>query len=301
MTLRDFVFSARERLGAIYPAEEAKCIVDIVCRELLGIEGFRVHVDGMMELSEDSFGKAESLEKARQAIERISQHEPWQYVLGFADFYGRRFAVNPAVLIPRPETETLCRLAIEYARGLGRPVRVLDLCTGSGCIAWTMAAELGVAADVVGIDISAAALEVAGSQKMDVPHGMVTPEFYRADIFDDAAIDAILSRYERFDIVLSNPPYILKKESSMMRRNVLDYEPHTALFVPDDDSMRFNKKIAEIFEKCSYMDSALFIEINENESIDTQRVIVATGAFDVAIAKDDFGKNRVAVVTRKGH
>lgn len=298
MTLRDFVFSARERLGAIYPAEEAKCIVDIVCRELLGIEGFRVHVDGMMELSEDSFGKAESLEKARQAIERISQHEPWQYVLGFADFYGRRFAVNPSILIPRPETETLCRLAIEYARGLGRPVRVLDLCTGSGCIAWTMAAD-ACAADVVGIDISAAALEVAGSQKMDVPHGMVTPEFYRADIFDDAAIDEILSRYDRFDIVLSNPPYILKKERSMMRRNVLDYEPHTALFVPDDDSMRFNKKIAEIFEKCSYMDSALFIEINENEGVDTQRVIVATGAFDVAIAKDDFGKNRVAVVTRK--
>jgi len=320
MTLRDFVYSSRERLRAIYPPVEASRIVDIVCREVLGIEGYRVHVEGEKVLADDA------LRSALEVVWRLEKHEPWQYVLGFADFYGRRFRVTPATLIPRPETETLCRHALDYARGLNRPVRVLDLCTGSGCIAWTMAAELSdnsrcavampfpdgsLCAGVVGIDISAPALEVARgqfsperasrqlSQECETSASAVTPVFYQADIFDDAAMDGILSRYGCFDIVISNPPYILRKESAGMRRNVLDYEPDGALFVPDDNPMLFNKKIAEIFSKCSYMDSALFVEINENQGIEAQNVMGRNGALEVTILEDDFGRNRIAMAKKK--
>lgn len=290
MTLHRFVFSARERLGAIYPKEEARGIVNVLTREFFGIEGYRVHVDGEKELDDGAVVCAES------ALCRLEKHEPLQYVLGHAEFCGRRYAVNPAVLIPRPETETLCRHAMEYAARLTHPARVLDLCTGSGCIAWTMAAEL---MQVVGIDISPEAIAVAESQEIHGPAGMVAPIFHIADIFDDTALDSILSRYGKFDLVLSNPPYVLQSESVAMRRNVLDYEPHSALFVPDSDPMLFNRKIVEIFEKHSYMESALFIEINENEGAETERIVRNTGRMDALVLDDCLGRNRVVKVCRK--
>lgn len=297
MLLKEFVGSARERLQALYPEKEAAAITGIICRECLGVESYTYLIEPDLELPR------KQMEKASAALWRMLGGEPVQYVLGFSDFYGHRFNVNPSVLIPRPGTETLCREAIEFAMQLYRtrsayghdadPVRILDLCTGSGCIAWTLALNVP-GSNVVAVDISSDALEVASSQPFDKT---VKPHFIQADIFDDDAMAPVLSG--GFDIVVSNPPYILDSEKAQMRSNVLDFEPSLALFVPDDDSMRFNRKIAEISAKVLKTDGTGIMEINETLGDACCRIFSDAGFGESVILKDVFGKNRFLKYSRQ--
>lgn len=294
MLLKDYVIKSRAALAEIYSAEEAAALVGILCTEYLGVQSYTYMVNPACEI------KDKLLARANAALQRLMDNEPIQYVLGYSEFMGERFNLSSSVLIPRPETEMLCKTAIEAAMIIYRnrsaygkdakPVRILDLCTGSGCIAWTMALNVP-GAEVVAVDISPDALEVARNQPFDLGRGK-NPVFHQLDITDDEAVKAFFDTLAPFDIVLSNPPYVLESEKSLMRKNVLDYEPPLALFVSDDDNMKFNKKIAEIASSYMYTDATGFVEINEALGGPAMAIFRAKGFSDCELLKDIFGKIR---------
>lgn len=295
MLLKDYIADCRLRLSGIYPYEEAGALVNIICTECLGTESYTHIVNPGFEVKDKQMAKAE------EAMKRLLNHEPIQYVLGFAEFCGRRFNVNPSVLIPRPETESLCNVATEAAMMIFRnrsaygkdasPVKILDLCTGSGCLAWTLALSVP-GAIVTAVDISEDALDVAQTQPFEIEKKR-RPKFVRADIFDDEAVTDALGNSPCFDMIVSNPPYVLESERKDMRRNVLDFEPELALFVPDDDCLKFYGKIAEISKKLLYTDSNGFVEINSAKSIESEALFEENGFPDVETIKDIFGRPRI--------
>ena len=235
MRLADFQGKAIEDLSRIYPADEARSIVSMLLQERLGLPIYAPVTEPDREID------AAALESD---MARLLESEPVQYVLGHAEFFGRRFRVTPDVLIPRPETEELVEEVLKWPVAAGHDPGILDLCTGSGCIAWTLALEIPDAT-VVGVDISTAALTLARNQFHDP-----RVSFRRADVLrfpvaagNDVTPDPI-GDLGSFDIIVSNPPYVLESERKDMRRNVLDYEPGLALFVPDDDPLRFYKALA---------------------------------------------------------
>lgn len=295
MLLKEFVTTSRSRLSGLYPDREAASITGILCREFFSLEGYTFLVEPSRHLDD------RDVQKALAAQDRLASGEPLQYVLGYTEFYGRRFNVSPAVLIPRPETEELCRIATDAAVMLQRgrdaygsnaaPVRILDLCTGSGCIAWTLAANVP-GARVVGLDISQEALEVARRQHID-SEGMVAPRFVQADIFDERAVLSALEGEAPFDMILSNPPYVLEKERAAMRRNVLDFEPSIALFVPDDDFGLFYRKISFWAGKLLKTDSMGLVEINEAFGDGVSRIFEADGFREIKVFRDISGRERI--------
>ena len=217
MLLAGFIREGTRSLGSLYPEREAHSIVLMLCEALLGTRSYTHVVEPGTEVEP---GAVPALEAA---LERLQAGEPVQYVTGFAEFCGFRFRVTPDVLIPRPETEQLVREAvaeISRLRGMrNAPVRVLDLCTGSGCIAWSVAL-LAPGTEVVGVDVSDAALSVARGQDFSdelKSTGAVAPLFVKADILDTEQDFP----YGVFDLVLSNPPYIMESEKTLMRGNVL--------------------------------------------------------------------------------
>lgn len=230
------------------------------------------------------------------AFERMAAGEPLQYVTGIADFYGRQFRVTPDVLIPRPETEHLCRLASEAVSSC----RILDLCTGSGCIAWTMALEMP-GARVTAVDISEDALKVASSQDFDDEMrrtGAVVPHFVNADVLSKG-LPALLQKDDsEYDLILSNPPYVMDKEKSLMRTNVLDHEPHLALFVPDDDPLIFYRAIASHAAVLLSETGVCIVEINEALGPETAVLFSSAGFTDVRIVSDLNDRPRFVISRR---
>ena len=215
-------------------------------------------------------------------MSRLSAGEPVQYILGKASFCGREFRVGPGVLIPRPETEWLCSEALSFLAGMSSP-RILDLCTGSGNIAWTLALSLS-GAHVFAIDKSSVALDVARSQPFSPA---CTPEFMEADILLPPPVE-----WEPFDLVVSNPPYILESEKAAMRPNVLAYEPASALFVPDADPLVFYRAVARWALRLLRPSGALMVEINESLGLSVKALFEAFGFRDVLTVRDFFGKDR---------
>jgi len=294
MLLKDFVKQSREALEKEFQPQQANALVGILCSEYLGVQPYTHIVNPSYEISPKHFPRLES------AFKRLLDGEPIQYIIGYSEFFGRKFNVNPSVLIPRPETETLCRIAIDAAMMMFRgrsaygeqasPVRILDLCTGSGCIAWTMA--LGVPdSKLVAVDISEDALKLASSQPFELEKTR-RPLFVQADIFDDDALESAVSSCPKFDIILSNPPYVLESQKKDMKRNVLDYEPAVALFVEDGDAMKFNRKIAEICSKLLDTDGVGIVEINDVLDERSKYLFNEFSFRDVETVKDIFGRNR---------
>ena len=225
--------------------------------------------------------------EALRAFERMAAGEPLQYVMGYADFYSRQFRVTPDVLIPRPETELLCREVVTSLRScqMPAPLKVLDLCTGSGCIAWTLALEMP-GAEVTAVDISDGALSVASTQDFaeEVGRtGAIAPEFIKTDVLAGPAMAGFTGRY---DILVSNPPYVMDKEKEFMRSNVLDYEPHLALFVSDNDPLIFYQAIAGWATVLLKPDGCGIVEINEALGAETAALFESAGFRDVEIVKD---------------
>ena len=217
-------------------------------------------------------------------IERLNRQEPIQHVIGTTIFCGLEFEVSSDVLIPRPETEDLVRLIMhDFADREGRPVSVVDIGTGSGCLAVTLARFLPQA-DVLAWDISEIALDMArrNAQNLhaDVTFGMqdilaVSPDFQ-----------------QRFDCIVSNPPYVTRSEAARMERNVLDYEPDMALFVADADPLIFYKAVAD-FARAHLADGgACYVEINERFGDDTRAVFAGRGFRNIHVYKDIHGKDR---------
>ncbi len=297
MLLSEFVKTSTKELESLYTYNEAHSIVLMLCEAVLGTEKYTHIIEPQYQIDEKKLPDVES------AMERLKAGEPVQYVLGKADFYGRQFTVSSSVLIPRPETELLCKDAIKMGTRISRmrspygksatPVRVLDLCTGSGCIAWTMALSVP-GSKVVAVDISEDALSVASAQDFSdeiKEKGAEKPQFVRADILDaEQEFD-----HGTFDIILSNPPYIRSSEKEAMRKNVLDYEPELALFVPDDDPLLFYRAVARWSQRFLDNDGVGLTEINEDLARQTETIFRAAGYRNTEIVKDLYDKNRYII------
>lgn len=297
MLLAEFVKAGTKALESLYPQKEARSIVLMLCEEVLGTERYTHIVEPEFKIDDKKLPELEA------AMERLKKMEPVQYVLGHTEFYGRTFKVDPAVLIPRPETELLCRDAIKLGMRVFRmrspygknaePVRILDLCTGSGCIAWTMALSIP-GSRVTAVDISDAALEVAAGQDFASElksKETFKPEFIKADVLDSEQEIEL----GPFDMVLSNPPYIMESEKDDMRRNVLEYEPESALFVPDDDPLLFYRAIARWSQRFMSPDGVGLSEVNESLARQTETVFKAAGYAHTEIVRDLSDKNRYII------
>lgn len=300
MLLSDFIKQGVTALEHLYPTAEARNIVLMLCEELIGTKSYTHIVEPQYQIDK------KWVQPLAEAMLRLQSGEPIQYVTGKAEFCGHTFKVTPDVLIPRPETELLVREAVNIAGRVQRmrmaygksaePVRVLDLCTGSGNIAWSVALAVP-GARVVGVDNSEAALEVARSQDFSAQlktSGALAPTFVNADILDTEQE----FNYGEFDLVLSNPPYIMEKEKSLMRRNVVEFEPARALFVSDDDPLMFYQAIARWSERFLSREGKGFTEINELLGNQTRDLFASAGFSQAELVKDFYDKNRFVFYAR---
>ncbi|EMR01066.1 peptide chain release factor N(5)-glutamine methyltransferase [Cesiribacter andamanensis] len=243
---------------------------------IVGISLMDVVLDKKIALS------AQQEQLLQQAIARLLRHEPLQYVLGVANFRGHDFVVSPAVLIPRPETEELVQRILERHQQQ-HPLRILDVCTGSGCIALSLAKELP-GASVWATDISPEALAIAEQNRQRLG---VEVQLLQAD-----ALQAPFPA-EELDVVVSNPPYVRQSEADKMQPNVLDWEPHLALFVPDEDALRFYRAIAREAAKKLKKGGWLYVEINEAYGHEVAGLLQQLGFGQVQVLPDLQGKARM--------
>jgi release factor glutamine methyltransferase len=314
MTLQEFISLVVERLSVHYPVQEAKAIAVRLLKESIeGYKGYEHLVEPGRGLESFQLAECRAVAGARvgadnivtsgceeyllKCAQRLATGEPLQYVLGYEWFCGHRFNVAPGVLIPRPETEELVREVVSSANGpdCEGNVRVLDICTGSGCIAWSVAAELGKRAQVYGCDISPEALAIACGQEIDAD-----VKFFECDILAPQAEEVIGAECgaAKFDIIVSNPPYVCECEKELMQKNVLDFEPELALFVPDDDPLRFYRRIAQLSGRLLKPGGKLFFEINERFGRETVEMLEDMGFVGCRVLQDIFGKERMVVACR---
>ncbi len=275
-----------------YESQEAKEIVFWLMDFYLGIKKIDI-------LSDKSFEKAIDW---TNIIERLNNNEPIQYILGETEFYGRRFLVNNSVLIPRPETEELVKYIVDKQKNqfpvISNQLSILDIGTGSGCIAISIAKELPNF-KVSAYDISKKALETA---KKNAELNKADVTFEKIDILKPSFIHSLIQYPLRhsFNIIVSNPPYVMKQEIDRMQKNVLDFEPHLALFVEDSEPLIFFHAIAN-FAFNNLTDNGLVaVEINEALGEETANVFRRKGFSKVEIIKDIHQKDRfVSAVLHK--
>ena len=278
------------QLVQIYDEGEAKAIARMTYEERFGLTLSDIYLGRETQLSADCQTELEEIAK------RLLQGEPIQYVLGQADFCGRTFMVNEHVLIPRPETEELCNwkpLPLPSPKGEG--AKILDIGTGSGCIAITLAA-MYPQAEVTAWDISPEALKVA---EENARRHNVHVTFEQVDILSIPPLYMEGDRGEALSLIVSNPPYICNKERAAMAVNVLEYEPHTALFVPDDDPLLFYRAIAQYGQTALKAGGWLYFEINPlyaQEMCDMLRIMAY---HDIELKADQYGKQRM-IRAKKG-
>lgn len=263
-----------DALGSRYDAAELESVKKALCIEYLGI-------------SDVSFFTKETLDadperdsRLVKALDRLAGNEPLQYVIGSTPFCGLQFRVDPRVLIPRPETAELVEWVAADSASEGN---LLDVGTGSGCIAVTLAHKLP-GWKVQGWDISDGALEVA--RENNSLNG-TSAEFRKVDILSDRLPE------QRFDVIVSNPPYVLESEKADMEDRVLEHEPHSALFVPDNDALLFYRAIAEFGKHNLSKGGRLYFEINPLEADALKLMLLKAGYHDIEIRNDIFGKQRM--------
>jgi len=266
------------RLTPLYETSEAKAIIRWVLDVRFGLSMADVLCGKVSELSVSAPKELEDI------LQRLEKGEPVQYVIGVTEFYGRQFHVEPGVLIPRPETEELCRWIVEES---GDKSCILDIGTGSGCIAITLAMEMPKA-EVTAWDISDEALLIAQKNAKTLSVGV---RFERQDILDSPP-DAC------YDLIVSNPPYIQPKESDGMAKNVLDYEPHQALFTPDDQPVIFYQRIGDYAWLHLKQGGALYFELNPLTADEVSNYLQHLGFSEIEIRQDQFGKQRFLKATK---
>lgn len=276
-TLNQTLLDFRQRLSGLYPKGEVDGFVRIACYNILHYES----VDIL--LHKDSVLPDFIVDKFHKVADELLKKRPIQYIFRNAYFHGHRFEVNEATLIPRPETEELVDMIVDENRE--SDLRVLDGGTGSGCIAVSLALALKFA-DVTAIDLSDAALAVA-ERNAEALKAKVT--FRRQDML------RLTPCGERYDIIVSNPPYIADSEKADMDKNVLAYEPHMALFVPDSDPLRFYRALAVYGTWTLVPGGRLYFEINSRFPAEMIRLLEGMGYTDVEIRKDMQRMPRFAV------
>lgn len=263
-------------LEPLYGNGEARAITDYVLDVCFGLSKADILCGAVEEMT------AEKTAELNKIFGRLMEGEPVQYVLGRAEFSGRWFNVRPGVLIPRPETEELCAWITADSKASASP-KVLDIGTGSGCIAITLQLDMPES-KVTAWDISADALDVARENAQQLGANV-----------NFVKLDALNAKPEgEWDVIVSNPPYICEKEKKDMAVNVLEHEPHTALFVPDADPLLFYRAITRLAVQTLSKGGRLYFEINPIYADDTCRMMRAEGMTAVELRSDMYGKQRMA-------
>lgn len=277
--MKEIITYITSQLIDLYPQDEAQALAWWIVEESTGLS--------RNEILTGCKG-TKNIPNLQTIIDRLHHFEPIQYIFGRSEWYGLDLKVTPDTLIPRPETaELVDRINHEEAHTNNMPLRVLDIGTGSGCIAIALK-KAHPEWEVMGIDISEGAIEVA---KENAKRNEVEVEFRVADIFrtlKERELRDSIDKNPPYDIVVSNPPYICEREKEEMRPNVLDYEPHTALFVPDEDPLKFYRRIASL-----HLGSLLFFEINEAYPKEIATMLSGLNYSDIQLSKDVYGKARI--------
>jgi release factor glutamine methyltransferase len=275
--MRAAIAHIRKELAKIYSKEEIESLIFLIFGKLKGYSRTR------FLLAYDELLSAAEVTAIELIVGRLLKHEPIQYVLGETEFYGLKFYTGPGVLIPRPETEELVQWMIQENR-LAQP-KILDIGTGSGCIAISMKKFIS-GSEVLACDISPVCIEYA---QRNAALNSVQLEFVELDILD------ISSDFgsRKFDLIVSNPPYIRESEKQLMEKNVVDFEPETALFVPDADPLKYYSGIADFALLHLNPSGCLYFEINEAFGNECIEMLLRKGFSLTSIKKDIHGKDRM--------
>ena len=275
MKLKNYRKIFIEKLTPIYDAGEAESFFYITLEELKGWKRTDLALNTDAELTEEEKVKWD------EVLWLLEQQKPIQYIFGKTHFYGLEFEVNKHTLIPRPETEELVEW-ITNDKAAGK-IKVLDIGTGSGCIAIALAKRLPEA-EVYAIDVSAEALAIA---KRNAELNNVAITFWQKNILTTESLP------ETFDVIVSNPPYVRHLEKEEIKKNVLEHEPHLALFVEDNDALVFYRKIAKLAKEALKPQGSLYFEINQYLGKETTDMLTAEGFKNVELRKDIYGNDRM--------
>ena len=273
MILKEAIEQLKSGLAGVAEPQEVQAMIRVICEDIFNYD----QVD--VALRQESELPVFAPERVADIIARLQRHEPLQYIVGTARFHGHKFKVTPAVLIPRPETEQLVDLIID--ENTVSDLHVLDMGTGSGCIAISLARALKFP-QVDALDVSRDALAVA---RENADALKVKVRFFESDMLAPQPP-------ARYDIIVSNPPYICWSEREAMEANVKDYEPGQALFVPDNDPLLFYKAIAPYAAESLERGGRLYLEINQRFGTEVKRLLEDNGFDEVRIIDDSYGKPR---------
>ncbi|AUC14877.1 protein-(glutamine-N5) methyltransferase, release factor-specific [Tenacibaculum sp. SZ-18] len=277
MKLKDFRTFFNKELSNLYPKTEIDAFFFRTIEHTLNLQLTDVFTKQDLLITDDNMTVLKSV------IERLKKEEPIQYILGETEFYGYTFKVNSDVLIPRPETEELVSWVKETVEHKKTKLSILDIGTGSGCIAISIQKELPTT-KVTAFDISEKALETA---KKNAELNKVNVNFIHHDILSNTTIN------DKFDVIISNPPYVRELEKDEIKNNVLNNEPHLALFVDDNNPLLFYKRIADIALTNLNENGVLFFEINQYLGKETKQMLLDKGFKNVVLKSDLFGNHRM--------
>lgn len=264
-------------LSGSYPSEEIASFFTILSEYYLGLSRLQLAMDAEKEIA------VEDVEKFEEVIKRLQDQEPIQYIIGETEFFGLPFKVNKHTLIPRPETEELVEWILSNSKFRTQNSELLDIGTGSGCIAISLAKKLPYA-KVSAMDFSAEALKMAA---MNAKRNEVVVDFIEKDVL------ALQSLPKQYDVIVSNPPYVRELEKEMMQKNVLEHEPDSALFVSDEEPLLFYRAIALLAKAALKPYGKLYFEINEYLGKQMFELLEQLGFVNVEVKKDIFGKDRM--------
>ena len=278
-SVKNLIGDFKDKLAIHYPVHEIMNILYLLFEEIMEWPKTRVHLSYDAEIPEKEWYIF------NQFLNGLAGGMPIQYILGWTLFDGCRIKVNSDVLIPRPETEELCSvIKSDHSYPSSPCFSILDIGTGSGCIPISLK-KFFLTAAITGIDVSIAAIDLATLNAME---NQCEIEFRQSDIFNDNDCNQL----GVFDVIVSNPPYVLEREKQSMHRNVIDFEPHSALFVPDKDPLLFYRAIAGFSQSHLAQNGLLYLEINEQFGMETSRMVQSFGFEKVEVLCDIHGKNR---------
>lgn len=282
MTLQDFRTVFTQELTHLYPKTEIDAFFFRLVEHQLGFQLMDVFI------KKDYIVSSDDLLVMQTVLERLEKEEPIQYILGKTEFYSLPFKVNKHVLIPRPETEDLVSWVLENLPNENEKKSILDIGTGSGCIPIAIKKNRPET-NIYAIDISKEALKVA---QQNANFNEVTISFIEQDILQADSLS------QEFDVIISNPPYVRELEKKEMKNNVLEHEPHNALFVSDENPLLFYKKIADLAKKHLSENGLLFFEINQYLEEETINMLKEKGFSNVEVKRDLFGNPRMILAKR---